>query len=68
MAKRNPGTAGTPPGEDEEDRRERFVLHGTTEGIPNAVPSASPPSVNVEAVLRRVEWPERRRAHRRQKF
>ena len=70
MARRVPETeaAPTPADADAEDHRERFVLRGRTEGVPNAVPAAPAASVNVETVLRRLEWPEHRRTHRRPKF
>lgn len=70
MARRIPETEAAPPpaDADAEDHRERFVLRGRTEGVPNAVPAAPAPAVNVEAVLRRLESPERRRAHRRPMF
>ena len=71
MARRVPETeaAGALPAEaDGEDHRERFMVHGGDEGISNAVPGTSAPAVNVEAVLRRLEWPEHRRTRRRSKF
>jgi hypothetical protein len=48
-----------------EDPRERFVLRGGTDGVAPSVPPTPSSTVDIEEVLRRLEWPERRRAHRR---
>jgi hypothetical protein len=55
---------GGPPRQDVEDRRERFVMHRGADDIAPSVPDVPEPSVDIEEVLRRLEWPERRRTHR----
>jgi hypothetical protein len=56
---------GPPEQQSIEDRRERFVLRGSAEGVADSVPDVPPPSVDIEEVLRRLEHPGRRRTHRR---
>jgi hypothetical protein len=64
MAKRS----NLPPVHAEEeglDHRERFVLRGGLEGIPESVPEEPEPTVDIEQALRRPGDPERKtRVHR----
>jgi len=48
-----------------EDRRERFVLHGGSDDIPESVPDGPGPEVDLEQALRHLDDPERRRIRER---
>jgi hypothetical protein len=64
MAKRNSPPAN-PAEEAGLDHRERFVLRGGIEGIPESVPEEPEAAVDVEQALRRLDDPERKTRVRR---
>jgi len=47
------------------DRRERFVLHGGVDDVPNCVPPRPRRDLDLEEVMRRLDDPERRRMRAR---
>ena len=47
------------------DRRERFVLRGGSEGIPESVPDDPEPTIDIREALERLGGPERRTRVRR---
>ena len=59
------GDKGVEETEARVDRRERFVLRGGSQGIPESVPEEPEPTIDIREALERLGGPERRTRVRR---